>query len=64
MVRTSNVVHEEDFDYVSGAATIVHSDGEELVGTTELEGKLATEREHREEPTWTPSGRVEIDEDT
>ena len=64
MVRASNLVHEDDFDYVSGAATIVQSDGEESVGTTEVEYKPVTEREQLEEPGWTPSDRVEVDEDT
>ena len=63
MVRTTNSTYEEDFDSMSGAATIVHSDGEELVGTTEVAARPTIEREQLEKPAWTPVGWVEIDED-
>ena len=54
MVRTSNSAYEEDFDSVLGAATIVHSDDEESVGTTEFDAKPAIDREQLEEPAWPP----------
>ena len=56
---TTRSASDGDYESVSGAATIVQSDGEESVGTAEADGVLNTLEERLDDPAGIPGDAVE-----
>ena len=52
------------YESESGTATMAQSDGEESVGTTEIDLPVTTQEVQLEEPAWTPRRVVEEDEES
>ena len=61
---TRSGMEESAYESVSGAATMAQSDGEESVGTTEIDLPVTAQEAQSDDPAWAPRKVIEDDEES